>query len=78
MNNEYLTMAEIETKYPNEWVLIDRPRTGRNLTDLLGGYVAIHSSNRIEFDNLTKRDEQVKDCAVLYVGVGHDDDLYLL
>ena len=31
MSNEYLTMAEIETRYPNEWVLIDRPNSTKTL-----------------------------------------------
>lgn len=49
MATEYLTMAEIEAKYPNEWVLIDRPTVNR-LNEVTGGFVVAHSPDRDESD----------------------------
>lgn len=37
MSEPYLSMAEIEAKYPNEWVLIDLVKYRSEHRDLLGG-----------------------------------------
>lgn len=54
MGSEYLTMAEIDARYPNEWVLIASPkfrrRWGELIGELLGGFVVLHSDVRDEFD----------------------------
>ncbi|MBY0513868.1 MAG: hypothetical protein K2P78_08145 [Gemmataceae bacterium] len=49
MGEPYLTMAEIEAKYPNEWVLIDRPTTRGTSLAPTGGHVVIHCADRDEF-----------------------------
>lgn len=51
MTEPYLTLAEIERRYPNEWVLLDRVRSDRR-HELLGGHVLFHSADRAEFDRL--------------------------
>jgi hypothetical protein len=49
MAEPYMTMAEIEAKYPNEWVLLDRI-TSRGLSHPpTGGYVVLHCADRAEF-----------------------------
>jgi hypothetical protein len=71
MAEPYMTMAEIEAKYPNEWVLIDKPTVNRKTDRVSGGYVALHSSDRTEFDRrLIDLDEcpHVVTAAILYIG----------
>jgi hypothetical protein len=48
MAEPYMTMAEIEAKYPNEWVLIDNPKLTR-YQEVLAGVVVMHSADRAEF-----------------------------
>jgi len=73
VGEQYLTMAEIEAAYPNEWVLIDRPTSPKRRPETVtGGYVVMHDADRGEFDRrLVDRDEfpHVVDCAILYIGV---------
>lgn len=47
MRNGTLTLAEIETRYPSEWVLVDKPQTDSAL-NILGGTVVFHSHDRDE------------------------------
>jgi hypothetical protein len=72
MAEPYLTMAEIEAKYPNQWVLIDKPTVlTRNPTVVTGGVVVMHASDRTEFDRrFVELDEfsHVVECAILYLG----------
>jgi hypothetical protein len=68
MNAEYLTMAEIEKKYPNEWVLLDRPAKDRN-GDVTGGYVLLHHPDLAEF-NSRMMDHRRPAAAALYVAGG--------
>lgn len=49
MREPYLTMAEIERQYPNEWVLIDSPTTRGKLLEVTGGHVVLHCADRAEF-----------------------------
>lgn len=79
MADQYLTWAQIEAKYPNEWVLIDKP-TGpkRRPEQVTGGYVVLHSPDRTEIDRrlLSLRDGELMDFACLYVGhVSADEDV---
>ena len=53
MAEPYMTMAQIEAKYPNQWVLIDRPQSDR-YGNLLGGYVVASSSDRDELYRLSE------------------------
>jgi hypothetical protein len=78
MGDEYLTWAQIEAKYPNEWVLIDRPRYRRKWEDLLGGHVVWHAADRDEFDRRLLDFQEVGDCAILYTGKPDPDEVFLL
>lgn len=79
MSNEYLTMAEIEKRYPNEWVLIDRPNSTR-LHEVLGGYVVAHSPDRDEFDRMTLSTIPAlsKRVASLYTGKPDPNEVWML
>jgi hypothetical protein len=78
MAGEYLTLAEIEARFPNEWVLIDRPRNKRGSLELLGGYVVWHSPDRGEFDRRLG-DVPVSDrIAVRYTGKPDPNELLFL
>jgi hypothetical protein len=71
MGEQYLTMADIEKLYPNEWVLIDRPTSDRRTGRVSGGHVVMHTRSRDEFDRrLIDNNEfpQVVRCAIFYVG----------
>ena len=45
--NEEMTIAEIESQFESEWVLIQDPRTDEGL-NVLGGRVLYHSKDRDE------------------------------
>jgi hypothetical protein len=57
MSEPYLTMAEIEAKYPNQWVLLDKPTLGRS-EKITGGHVVAHCADRAEF---VRRFEEIVD-----------------
>lgn len=78
MSGEYLTMAEIKAKYPNEWVLIDRPVRDR-FKSVAGGHVIDHHPERAEFDRrLQAVPATVVDCAIRYTGTSNPDEIWLL
>jgi len=54
MTEPYLTHAEIEQRYPSEWVLLRDPRVDRRTQAMIGGYVMFHSGDRAEFDRLIR------------------------
>lgn len=74
MSEPYLTMAEIEVRYPNQWVLIANPtRRGRSLAPT-GGQVVVHAADRAEFERLWDEwDGQAPHLAVQYVGKFPDE-----
>jgi hypothetical protein len=45
--DELLTLAEIEARFPSEWVLVEDPQTNEAL-EVLGGKVRSHSKDRDE------------------------------
>ena len=71
MNEPYQTMAEIEAKYPNEWVLVDKPTVDR-LDDVIGGNVIWHHADRDEFDR-GLLSHPLADSAILFAGVLHPE-----
>ena len=75
MAKPYMTMAEIEAKYPNKWVLIDDPTTDR-YQEVLGGHVVLHCADRAEFLRRVVEwaDSGSKHLAVQYVGKFPEED----
>jgi hypothetical protein len=67
MSARFETMAEIERRYPNEWVLIDRPR--RTATQaVLGGSLVFHSPDKLAVYERVKELPKPFDIAVWYTG----------
>ena len=76
MNQEYLTMDEIEKRYTNEWVLIDMPKATK--TTMKSGYVVVHSPDRDEFDRITMKQEGLsKHITCLYTGKPDPDEVWM-
>ena len=69
MYGPYLTMAEIEAKYPDEWVFVANPKYARGYK-VLGGHVVFHAPNREDFYRLIRawEDPAVKETASWYTG----------
>ena len=63
---EVLTIAEIESRYDSEWVLVEDPRTNEAL-EVQSGNVLFHSKDR---DEVYRRAVELrpKRFAVLYTG----------
>ncbi len=61
-----MTMAEIEVRFPGEWVLIADPEVDDSL-NVLGGTVLYHNPDRDEFDRESLRFAGRR-FAVRYVG----------
>ena len=71
MGEQYLTMAEIEAKYPNEWVLVNLPNPNNLRPDLVTrGHVVVHTRDRAEIDRklLSLKDGELLNCAVQFNG----------
>lgn len=68
MGEHYQTMAEIEKLYPNEWVLIDRPRKGRSPEIVLGGYVIYHGPDKAALEDKVGALPTPFDIATFYNG----------
>jgi hypothetical protein len=47
--DEMMTLAEIEARYPSEWILIADPEVDEYL-DIIRGRVVCHSSDRDQVD----------------------------
>jgi hypothetical protein len=77
VNEQYLTMGEIEAKYPNQWVLIDKPKTTK-YQQVLGGYVIYHGSDKLALNDVVKQLPTPFEIAVEYTGSLVEDDEVLL
>jgi len=74
MNEPYLTIAEIEAKYPNQWVLVSHLKKGRDGL-AVGGVVRMRASDRAEFDRrLMEATEGHPEFAIFYTGTQSADD----
>ena len=78
VSDEYLTMAEIERKYPNEWVLIDRPGSRNGSLEVTGGLVVFHTPDRDELDRRLDDFKHVTRGAILYTGKLDPNEVWLL
>ena len=72
---ERLTIAEMERKYPNEWLFITEPEISEN-TELLGGIVSVHS--RVRDDIYDALDGFIGGAAIHYTGKMPEGRLFLL
>lgn len=69
---ECLTLAEIESRFDGEWVLIVNPELDAHL-NIVRGYVVHHSPDR-EVVEQVARDMRPRSSAVLPVGASFQDD----
>jgi hypothetical protein len=65
--NEVLTTAEINERFPSEWVLLVDPQTDENL-EVLGGKVIYHGKDRDEVDRKAMEVPIPRHIAVFYTG----------
>lgn len=71
-----LTIAEIESRFDSEWVLVEDPQTNEAL-EVQSGRVLFHSPNRDEFDRKVL-DFHPKRFAVLFTGQPQEDMEFVL
>jgi len=65
--DELLTIAEIESRFIDEWVLVQDPETNETL-DVLGGRVRCHSRNRDDIDRKMMEINPPRRLAILFTG----------
>lgn len=75
MAEPYMTMAEIEAKYPNEWVFLANPTSRGKSLEVTGGCVVLHCTDRAEFIRRVFDFPEVKDGALLFTGPPILDEL---
>lgn len=74
--NDVLTMAEIERRFDQEWVLLENPETTENL-EIRRARVLWHSRDRDEVWRKA-HDLMPLHSAVLYIGELPEDMIYVL
>ena len=74
--DKVMTIAEIESQFESEWVLIEDPQTNEGL-EMLGGTVRCHSKNR---DEVYRKAVELrpKRFAMLYTGTIPKDTAVVL
>jgi len=74
--DKLLTIAEIEARYPSEWVLLDDLETNE-VQQVLAGKVLYHSKDRDEiYDKVMEL--RPKHFAVRYTGTMPEDEEFVL
>lgn len=64
--SDILSLAEIQERFPGEWVLLEDPQTSESL-DITGGKVLWHSRDRDEVYRKA-RELRPKHSAIVYMG----------
>lgn len=77
MAEPYLTMAEIEARYPSEWVLVDKLRKGRN-GFAVGGVVVAHGADRDAVCRACAALPIPRDVAMFHTGPIPEDVIFIL
>jgi hypothetical protein len=74
--DEVLSLAEIEARFPSEWVLLEDPVTNE-VQQVLAGKVRYHSKDRDEvYDKAVEL--KLKSMAVRYTGDFPEDEEFVL
>ena len=74
--DEILSLADIETRYDSEWILVEDPEVNEQF-EVLRGKVVIHSKNRDEVYRKAA-DLKLKSTAFLYTGKVAEDAVIIL
>jgi hypothetical protein len=69
--NEVLTLAEIQTRFDSEWILLEDPETTEHL-EVKSGKVLWHCKDRDELDRKAL-ELRPKHAAILFTGTIPDD-----
>jgi hypothetical protein len=72
--NEVMIMAEINERFPSEWVLLVDPQTDEN-SEVLSGTVVYHSKDRDEVDRKAMELPMPRHIAVFYTGELFPEDM---
>ena len=74
--NEVLTLAEIQSRFDSEWVLVEDPELNEHL-EVIRGKVLAHSKSRDEID---RKDMELrpKSAAYLYTGTMPENTAIIL
>ncbi|MGH7173967.1 MAG: hypothetical protein ACRELG_27135 [Gemmataceae bacterium] len=75
--NEVMTIAEINERFPSEWVLLNDPQTDANL-EVVSGTVISHSKDRDEVDRKAMELPALRDIAIFYTGPFPEDEVFVL
>ena len=75
--DESMTMAEIESQFPDEWILVQDPQTNEQL-EVLSGRVVCHSPNREDIDRAMLEWKPPRRFAILFTRTVPDDRVYVL
>jgi hypothetical protein len=73
---DVLTIAEIESRFDSEWVLVEDPQTN-DAMEVQGGRVSCHSKDRDEVYRLAVA-SRPKRFAILYMGTLPEDAAVVL
>jgi hypothetical protein len=73
---DVLTIAEIESRFDSEWVLVEDPQTN-DAMEVQGGRVSCHSKDRDEVYRLAAA-SRPKRFAILYTGTIPEDAAVVL
>ncbi|MBO1351379.1 MAG: hypothetical protein EBE86_030260 [Hormoscilla sp. GUM202] len=74
---EILTIAEIRSRYPREWVLIADTESDQDW-NVIRGEVLVHSPDRDEIDKGLKQFKHITSIAIEYTGPLPEDYAVLL
>jgi len=66
MPEEILTLEEMKTRYPSEWILVENPETDEHL-EIRRGKVLFHSKDR---DELDRKDRELHPQSAAYIYTG--------
>jgi hypothetical protein len=75
--DEVMTITEIEARFPDEWVLIQDPKTNEQL-EVVSGRVVCHSRNREEIDRAMLEGQPPWRFAVFFNQTAPDEKVYVL
>ncbi len=75
--DEPMTIAEIESRFRDEWVLVQDPETNEQL-EVVAGRVRCHSQNRDDIDRAMLEQKPPRRFAILFTRSTPDSKVYVL